>query len=282
MVGADLDGLQSLVEKSLVVFSNERYGMLETIRAYAAEWFDASTESDDMRQRHADWVAAFVERGEPELDGTDQEIWLARFAEAHGEIRAALAFGRGDVVLRVAGTTATFWWIHGHWTEGRRWLDLALAQPLPQDDRLRAKALEGAAHLAVRQLDIANAKRLAEESLAIRQRSGDESEIARSLRVLGLVASGEGDADEFRRNTEESAAFARRSGDGWALSMALNNLGYIALEAEDPNRAFALFDAALGLARRRGDRPERVVLPREPRVGETRAGWFDLSARGSR
>ena len=56
-------------------------------------------------------------------------------------------------MLRVASACATFWWVHGHWTEGRRWLDLALAQPLPQEDRLRAKALEGAAHLAMRQLD---------------------------------------------------------------------------------------------------------------------------------
>ena len=32
---ADLDTLQSLVEKSLLRFTNERYWMLETIREYA-------------------------------------------------------------------------------------------------------------------------------------------------------------------------------------------------------------------------------------------------------
>ena len=34
--GADLDILQSLVEKSLLRFTNERYWMLETIREYAS------------------------------------------------------------------------------------------------------------------------------------------------------------------------------------------------------------------------------------------------------
>ena len=39
---ADLDTLQSLVEKSLVRFSNDRYWMLETIREYASEMLDAA------------------------------------------------------------------------------------------------------------------------------------------------------------------------------------------------------------------------------------------------
>jgi hypothetical protein len=35
--GADLDTLQSLVEKSLLRFSKGRYWMLETVREYAVE-----------------------------------------------------------------------------------------------------------------------------------------------------------------------------------------------------------------------------------------------------
>ncbi len=251
---ADLDPLQSLVEKSLVLFSDGRYHMLQTIRDFAVALLEASPEADALRQHHAEWVAALVERGEPRLEGPEQEVWLARFAEEHDEIRAALTVGRGDIALRVAGATATFWWVHGHWTEGRRWLDHALAQPGPHDDSLRAKVLEGSAHLAFRQLDYEQAKRQAGESLAIRTRSGDESGIARSLRVLGVIASGEGDQDEFRRCTEASAESARRSGDGWALSMALNNLGYAAMEVSEPGRASGLFEEALDLARRRGDR----------------------------
>ena len=77
---AELDTLQSLVEQSLVESSADRYRMLETIREHAIEQLDASGEGAEIRARHARWVADFVERGEPELDGADQETWLARFA----------------------------------------------------------------------------------------------------------------------------------------------------------------------------------------------------------
>ncbi|MEO8230298.1 MAG: tetratricopeptide repeat protein [Chloroflexota bacterium] len=106
----------------------------------------------------------------------------------------------------------------------------------------------------MRQLDDRSAIGPAQESLAIRRRSGDLSGIARSLWVLGLIATVIHDIAEFRRYTEESAEFARRAGDGWALSMALSNLGYMALDAEDLDQAVPLFGEALALARLRGDR----------------------------
>jgi predicted ATPase len=45
VAGADLDTLQSLVDKSLLRHSEERYWMLETIREYAAERLEASAEA---------------------------------------------------------------------------------------------------------------------------------------------------------------------------------------------------------------------------------------------
>ena len=50
---AELDTLQSLVEKSLVRFSNGRYWMLETIREYAAERFARSPDAGELPRRHA-------------------------------------------------------------------------------------------------------------------------------------------------------------------------------------------------------------------------------------
>ncbi|MBA2462759.1 MAG: adenylate/guanylate cyclase domain-containing protein [Actinobacteria bacterium] len=50
---ADLDTLQSLVEKSLVRHTQERFWMLETIREYAGERLDASEEANEVRERHA-------------------------------------------------------------------------------------------------------------------------------------------------------------------------------------------------------------------------------------
>lgn len=50
---ADLDTVQSLVEKSLVRFTRERYSMLETIREFAAERLAESGDGAELRRRHA-------------------------------------------------------------------------------------------------------------------------------------------------------------------------------------------------------------------------------------
>ena len=52
VAGADLDTLQSLVEKSLLRFTNERYWMLETIREFALQELMRRDEADDAGERH--------------------------------------------------------------------------------------------------------------------------------------------------------------------------------------------------------------------------------------
>ena len=55
---AGLDTLQSLVEKSLLRFSNERYWMLETIREYARQQLAEAGEVEAYAGRHADYFLA--------------------------------------------------------------------------------------------------------------------------------------------------------------------------------------------------------------------------------
>ena len=59
---ADLDTLQSLVEKSLVRYSNERYWMLETIRDHAAQKLTNAPDRDDVRRRHAEWFVRIADQ----------------------------------------------------------------------------------------------------------------------------------------------------------------------------------------------------------------------------
>ena len=58
---ADLETLQSLVEKSLLRFSDGRYWMLETIREYAAERLDETGEREELGRRHAEFFTRVVE-----------------------------------------------------------------------------------------------------------------------------------------------------------------------------------------------------------------------------
>ena len=69
-----LDELDSLVEKGLVrvVAQGERYSLLETIRAFAAEQLHAGGEVEAVRHAHADCFLAFARGVEGDIKGTAQ------------------------------------------------------------------------------------------------------------------------------------------------------------------------------------------------------------------
>ena len=64
---ATLDGLESLVDKSLLRHTGERFWMLETIREFASEQLDGSAEADETQRRHAWYFLGFFERHEEAL-----------------------------------------------------------------------------------------------------------------------------------------------------------------------------------------------------------------------
>jgi len=91
---ADPDTLQSLLDKSLVRKRQSRVGprywMLETIREYATERLDESSEADDLRRRHAEFFLNFAEEGTFILmDST----WADRVDSELDNVRGALDFG---------------------------------------------------------------------------------------------------------------------------------------------------------------------------------------------
>ena len=86
-----MDVLSSLVDKSLVTRTgDDRYRLLETIRAYAGERLEASGTADETRNAHAAYFLALAETGESRLFGRDQLIWFARFTADHDNLVAAL------------------------------------------------------------------------------------------------------------------------------------------------------------------------------------------------
>ena len=148
--GADFDLLQSLVEKSLVRRTGERFWMLETIRDYAGERFAESRDADDLRRRHALYFLELAERAYPQLRGNPKE-WLDRLEREHDNLRAALDrladSGETQLALTLAGALFRFWYMHGHLAEGRRRLD-GLLRADARPTRARARALDGAAVMA--------------------------------------------------------------------------------------------------------------------------------------
>src|SRR5436190_395611 len=90
VAGADLDALQSLADKSLIRYSDERFWMLETIHEAAAERLRESGELAEIGRKHARHFHAFVEQAEAEFAGPDQSRWLQRVEEELDNVRSAV------------------------------------------------------------------------------------------------------------------------------------------------------------------------------------------------
>ncbi|HYN89741.1 MAG TPA: NB-ARC domain-containing protein, partial [Ardenticatenaceae bacterium] len=116
-----LDGLESLVDKSLVRQHEQdgdgRFTMLQTIREYAIERLEATGQADGLRQAHADFYLRFTEQAEPKFYGATQVEWLKRVETEHDNLRAALdwtlAHREPVRALRLAGVLWRFWYARG-------------------------------------------------------------------------------------------------------------------------------------------------------------------------
>jgi predicted ATPase/class 3 adenylate cyclase len=190
---AVLDTLQSLVEKSLLRFTDGRYRMLETIREYAAERLEEAGAAENVQRRHADFVLR-LSREVAEASGTRPEL-LSAFAREQDNFRAAFAWlGRSDRSadrLELIGETWPFWADRGSWFEGMGWVESALRHS-EAGSALRAKVLLAGAGFAYRLGDLDTVQRYADEGSRLSAQLGDVLVRARSGMFLALVAAERG------------------------------------------------------------------------------------------
>ena len=267
VVGADVDGLQSLVEKSLIRRTGGRFWMLETIGELARERLHALSGADEIGRRHAGYFLALAERAEPGLKGADQAAWLQRLEDDHDNLRGSLEWFlehvEPEMASRLAGALWPFWYMHGHVTEARRWLRRALDAGGDDPSEARARLLDGAGYLAAEQNDD-DAISLLEASLECAEQVGSTSAAAIAAAHLCAVRaeaeSGRSDPRSTLAVGEEAVALAREAGDDFVLAIALNNLGVAThLLLGDVERATAFYEESLEVRRRIGD-ASRIAL----------------------
>jgi predicted ATPase/class 3 adenylate cyclase len=252
-----LDLLTSLVAQNLVYGEGDqrgapRYALLETIREFGLERLAASGRETVARSRHADWCLAFAEHAGPQAKGPDAAVWLGALAVEHANLRTALTWlrdrGDGPRLMRLAVVLLLFWQDHGHYREGRQWLEAALdlGRDAPARDRMRA--MSGAGTMAWYQTDVPRATHWHEQALALAREAGDREVEALSLSNLGAQATELGDYDRAVSNYEASLAVARAAGEPEATVLALHNLAHVTWLRREPAAA-GRFAEALGLAR---------------------------------
>jgi DNA-binding CsgD family transcriptional regulator/tetratricopeptide (TPR) repeat protein len=262
-----LDRLSRLVDKSLVIVEEHngegRFRLLETMRQYAAEKLHAAGEADNVQRRHFDWCMGLAARFDAEWRGPDQVSWFACLEQEHDNLRAALAWrraasadGDAEAGLRLAGAMWHFWEVRGYFSEGRSWLAGLLAMPTATPvtaTPARAKALDGAGHLALLQGNQAAGMPLLQESLAAWRSLGDKRGIAQVLHSLGLAAQYQGDPASATLRHRESLALARAVDDRVGIHLAIYNLAVVAQANGDYERAVALHEESLVLKRAQND-----------------------------
>lgn len=138
-----VDVIASLVDKSLVTAAGDghvRYGLLETVRVYAADRLAESGEADLAAAAHIDYFLDLAERAEPQLRTRDQLVWLNLLSAEHDNLSAALrnVVAAEDVgaALRFFRSLAWFWILRDYDAEAREWSTevLRIAGDTPPDD----------------------------------------------------------------------------------------------------------------------------------------------------
>ena len=253
IAAADLDTLQSLVDKSLLRFSEGRYWMLETIGDFAGEFLAASGGSESLRDRHLAFYLALVEEAEPQLTGRDQRAWFERLALEQENVREALAFacerGDGERALMLAGTNWRFWWTRGQIDEATRWYERAFALGGDASEMARARGVFGAAHMAEARGDVGVAREQFEQAADLLRRVG-----ATRWLILALAhLSGTYDLERAEKIYLEALAIAEASEDERGAAIVKANLATLLREHGEDDRAAALLEEALAGHRALGD-----------------------------
>lgn len=250
-----LELLSLLVDKSLVVVDQlpheTRYHLLETMGQYAHEKLVETSDMEETRRRHVAYFMDFAERGERELEGPQQPAWLERLEREHDNLRAALRWAldhsESETALRLCSALGLYWFLHGHQSEGRRWIEAALATQSSASVATRAQTLMRAGRLASNQGDYAPAKRFYEASLTLWRELGDQRGIARALGRLGQLDSLQGENRLAHRRLEESLAQWRELRDPPGIANTLFQLGISLLIEGDFAGARARLEESLKL-----------------------------------
>jgi predicted ATPase len=247
---ADVELLQSLVDKSLVRrWESGRFGMLETVREFAAERLGPEAR-DGLLQR---LLAFLTETFEPNLRSVTSEVVLMELAlEERPNVDVALDWattrGAAEAGLELMSTLELYWATNDP-LGARSRLDALLALAGEDlDRRVHAQALRvrGATY------DMTGETPLAEpnyqRAMEVFRELGDGEEADHLLVRIAIDARHAGDLERSTRLASEALERARVGGNRSDEAMALNNLGMVAFAQGDREQGLRLAHEAASAA----------------------------------
>ncbi|MFF3494017.1 ATP-binding protein [Streptomyces sp. NPDC002795] len=245
-----LDVLDELLAQSVVVREEARgearYRMLDTVRAYGAEWLDGLDDGRRMRRRHRDWYMGLATWCELDWFSPRQGEVASRIEAELPNLRAALEHcltepGETHLGQYLAGTLWFYWAGCGRLSEGRHWLDRSVGLDVEFDDGDICSGLVG------------------EDGEGYEDTEFGASRL-KALWVLGYVAILQGDTVPALAALQECREGAERTGDATALAYAVHRTGCLALVTDDMPRAEDLLRTALAGYREIGELNSNVLM----------------------
>jgi predicted ATPase/class 3 adenylate cyclase len=264
------DGISSLVDKSLLrqeegPNGEPRFVMLETVHEFAREKLEQSAETQEIKRAHAEYFLTLAEEAYPELKGPDQLEWLKRLEAEHDNMRAALSWASerkaAEVALKLGGALWWFWSVRDYYSEGRRWLEAALAIEGRVSPEVRAMALAGVGELALDQGNLDRATEVCQEGLELLEHEAKEASEAKLnlLAWLGWVAWRREEHGQAKLLFEEGLALSREMRDIWWIATSLSNLAVVSYSQGDYERATELYEESMDFLREQGNKHSLAI-----------------------
>ncbi|MFD5662294.1 ATP-binding protein [Streptomyces hirsutus] len=228
--GDVLDVLSALLAQSVVTReetpAGARYRMLDTLRAYGAEWLESVGDAERLARRHRDWYVGLATWCELDWFSSRQSEIAARVEADLPNLRRALEVGLTDpdeahLGQHLAGSLWFSWVGCGRLAEGRHWLEQA-----------------------------------------VRIDSGHEQPRLKALWVLAYVAILQGDTVPALAALQECRRQAERAANPTALAYAEHRAGCLALITDDVFRAETLLRSALERYDEIGELNSNVLMAR--------------------
>jgi len=253
-----LDELDSLVEKGLVrvIGMGERYSLLDTIRAFAAEQLHAAGEVEAAREAHASHFVGFTADVAADIRGVGQLDAMQRARAENANTMAAVQWitaraRAGDTTavesgLSVCGNLCWPWHIHGQHLTGTNLVEvfLTLAADGPPS---RGRALAGITSAMMRgstgdwEGALRDADRAHADGLAI----ADDPIIAEAALHQGYIHLSEGRLEQAAEALQECIARAAASGAEFLHALGMSIQAMVLFLGGDLEAGIALVESAL-------------------------------------
>jgi len=270
---ATLDGLGRLADRSLIVVSHTgttRYGMLETIRQYAADRLAESGVAEELRSRHLALYRQLLFDAAPGLASSEMIVWLERIDTEIDNARAALdwAFETDPrAALEMSLALGVYWPVRLSESEGfermsqavtlaRTWRSAGDSAERASRDALTARVLAHSTLMRASYTGHGVDPADEAEASAMARAAGDQAALADTLITLAfarVAVHGAIAVDSPEGETAAAAvALAEQNGD-WYRASLVEAAFAVAASMTDPEVAETWLDRATEAARRTGN-----------------------------